>query len=478
MTKQELIQKLNQIEWEDFEVKLASQGVPKSIWETVSAFSNTSGGWIIFGVEEKNKSFNIVGVSNPSKLEQDFLNTLNTDKFNTKIFPKSEIFNFDDKIVLAFYIPISNKKPIYYNSLSNTYIRNGSGDRKATKEEIDTMYRDQSFGTKTSEIIANFSIDDLSMTSLKQYKEYLQTANPTSHYNKLSIDEFLHKVSVLVDKKPTFAGLLFFGKRDSINRYFVDFRIDLFEIPASNISESKTRYTYRLLEQENLWDYYFILFERITMRLDKPFKLDNLGFAKENYPYLEALREALVNMLMHADYFSPIKSRIRVFNDKIEFFNAGSYPKPVEYFLENDISIPRNPILARLFRAVKLAENAGYGFDKMVDGWKYYTDIPIEFKSDLDSSSTIFYLPNSSTYQATDQAIDQATDQATDQAILEFCKEPKTMQEIMHLLNMSHKTYFRKTILNPLLEKNILSLTIPDKPKSPKQKYIITKGKI
>ena len=52
------------------------------------------------------------------------------------------------------------------------------------------------------------------------------------------------------------------------------------------------------------------------------------------------------------------------------------------------------------------------------------------------------------------------------------------MQEIMHLLNMSHKTYFRKTILNPLLEKNILSLTIPDKPKSPKQKYIITKGKI
>jgi predicted HTH transcriptional regulator len=214
LTKQELIQKLNQIEWEDFEVKLASQGVPKSIWETVSAFSNTSGGWIIFGVEEKNKSFNIVGVSNPSKLEQDFLNTLNTDKFNTKIFPKSEIFNFDDKIVLAFYIPISNKKPIYYNSLSNTYIRNGSGDRKATKEEIDTMYRDQSFGTKTSEIIANFSIDDLSMTSLKQYKEYLQTANPTSHYNKLSIDEFLHKVSVLVDKKPTFAGLLFFGKRD------------------------------------------------------------------------------------------------------------------------------------------------------------------------------------------------------------------------------------------------------------------------
>ena len=57
LTKTELIQKLNDIEWEDFEVKLAVGGVPKSVWESISAFSNTSGGWIIFGVEELNKSF-------------------------------------------------------------------------------------------------------------------------------------------------------------------------------------------------------------------------------------------------------------------------------------------------------------------------------------------------------------------------------------------------------------------------------------
>jgi hypothetical protein len=60
-------------------------------------------------------------------------------------------------------------------------------------------------------------------------------------------------------------------------------------------------------------------------------------------------------LFMHADYFSPIKSRIRVFSDKIEFFNAGSYPKPIEYFLHSDTSMPRNPILAKLFRVVKLA---------------------------------------------------------------------------------------------------------------------------
>ncbi len=51
--KEELLARLNDIEWNDFEVKEASGGLPKSMWKTVSAFSNTEGGWIILGVKEK-----------------------------------------------------------------------------------------------------------------------------------------------------------------------------------------------------------------------------------------------------------------------------------------------------------------------------------------------------------------------------------------------------------------------------------------
>ncbi|MDD3859937.1 MAG: ATP-binding protein [Bacteroidales bacterium] len=117
MTKEELIEKHRGIEWEDFEVKAAKSDIPKSICETVSSFSNTSSGWIIFGVEQNGTEFLISGVKNPEKIEQDFINVLRGDKFNVKIVPKCAKFNFSEKLAIAFYIPISTKSPFIMGHL-------------------------------------------------------------------------------------------------------------------------------------------------------------------------------------------------------------------------------------------------------------------------------------------------------------------------------------------------------------------------
>ena len=390
MTKLELIKRLQDIEWEDFEVKETTWALPKNIWDTVSAFSNTAGGWIVLGVKQSGKKFEIVGVSDPEKMEQDFTTTLRSDKFNVKIACTSKKYNFDDKVVLLFYIPISDNKPVYYGSPVNTFIRSASGDQRATKEEVDSMYRDQSFGTLTERSIPNSDMSWIDKNSFVQYREYIQRNNPEHVYNKLSDQEFLSKLRVIVNGNVTFGGLLFLGNNDKIQSVISDFRIDYFEVPGTSYSDASSRYTFRLGEHENLWQYYFAIFNRLARQIDLPFKLQPDGTSTTNYPYLEALREALVNLLQHTEYFSKMKPRIRAFYDRIEFFNPGALPKPLEKLLNEDISLPRNGIIAKLFRVANLSENGGYGFDKMNKGWKTYNDTMPEYVSEIDYFKVAF----------------------------------------------------------------------------------------
>lgn len=391
MTKEELVMKLSDLEWEDFEVKEAKGEVPVSSWETVSAFSNSSGGWLIFGIKQIGQNFEIVKISNPEKVEQDFLNVLRSgQKFNVSINPTCLKYVIEGEIVLGFYIPVSPKKPVYFNTQSNTFIRKGSSDQRATQAEIDAMYRDQTFGTRSSELAIGTSLSDLKEKSIREYRDYMSRFNPGLSYNRMDLDDFLIKMRILdrESKQCTFAGLLFFGLRESVEKFFDDFRVDLLEIPGNSYEDAPSRYTFRLSEDdyENLWEAYFECFKRLRKQVDITFKLSSEGFGEELSPGLLAIREALVNMLMHADYFAPSHPRIRIFNNHIEYYNPGGLPKSLKELKENDLSIPRNPILAKLFRMVKLAENVGYGFDKMDDNWQLYNNTAPEYIIPFDST--------------------------------------------------------------------------------------------
>ena len=323
MTKEELIQKLTSLEWEDFEVKAAKSELPKSVWETVSAFSNTSGGWIVLGVKEEGNDFEIAGVRNAEKLELDFLNTLRGTKFNVFVGTKQEVYQFGDKTVLAFYVPVHKNKPVYYNNQGNTFIRRGSADQRATQEEIDSMLRDRAFGAKTAELAPGTSRESLNNTSLNRYRDYMARFNPNASYNRFDEAEFLEKLRIMENGKCTYAGLLMLGKRDVIEKHFADFRVDLLEVPGSSYSDAKQRYTFRIEEQENLWEYYFECFSQLKQKVDVQFSLTAEGFGQELSPGLESIREALVNMLMHTDYFSPACPRVRIFSTHIEFLQSG-----------------------------------------------------------------------------------------------------------------------------------------------------------
>ena len=372
MTKEELVARLRDIEWDDFEVKAAKSELPKNIWETVSAFSNTSGGWIVLGVKQACKTFEVQGVDNIEKLEQDFLGTLRSGKFNQTIFARPQRYDIAGCSLLALYIPEAEMKPVYFGNPVNTFIRMGSGDQRATEGEIRAMFRDQSFGKKTEETIPASSIEMLNLDSLHNYRFALGETSNLPDLREMDDADFCEKVNITNNGLLTYAGLLMFGKSPFVLRYVPTFCVDYIEIPAPTIQQAEVRYTYRIPEQQNIWDAVQIILRRFRTLVDAPLHIKEDGFATTDESQYLVLREALANMVMHCDHFDSLRSCIRVYTDHIEFMNGGSFPLPVDEILGKVYSKLRNPTIAKLFRYVGIAENAGYGMKKLTS-WETLT---------------------------------------------------------------------------------------------------------
>ena len=394
MTKEELITHLQDIEWDDFEAKQAQNKVPANVWETVSAFSNTSGGWIVFGIRQDGMKFEVQGVTDGEHIESDFLNILRGgQKMSCKIFPDAHKYSIDGKTVLAFHIPSSPDKPVYFGgTVNNTFIRSGSGDRRATNEEIAAMYRDQMFGVKSEQFIEGSSLDDLSMDALHDYRAYLASVKSRQTFETASDEEFCRMTNITdKDGRLSYAGLMMFGKGHRVTAYIPTFCVDYIEIPGNSIQESDLRYTYRIPEQENIWNAYRIISRRLLTIVDVPFKMDSEGRNVGDTSQYVILREALANFLMHADQFNTLRSCIHVYTGRIEFVNGGAIPVSLKEIEGRAYTNPRNPTVARLFRYADIAENVGFGLNTL-RSWKSVTGRKMEIESELTATTVSFEL--------------------------------------------------------------------------------------
>ena len=162
----------------DIECKLAigydgKGGLPKSLWETYSAFANTDGGIIILGAKElKNGTFEARGIENLIQIRADLFNTLNNPaKINKNLLTDQFVreWQVDGKCLLVIAVPRASRKqqPIYLNNnpLNNTYVRQNEGDYKLDDEHVKRMLAEQAHDGRDDEILANFGLDDLAIES-------------------------------------------------------------------------------------------------------------------------------------------------------------------------------------------------------------------------------------------------------------------------------------------------------------------------
>ena len=168
------------------EAKKALGGLPQSIWETYSAFANTLGGILLLGVEEYgDHSLHAVDLPDPDKLIKVFWDTVNNpEKVSVNILTDKHVQKqeVDGKHIVVITVPKAERsdKPVYIgeNPFSGSYRRNGEGDYKCTKEEIQAMLRDASIKTQDMLILENMRLEVLDYDSLHRYRIRMKNYRP------------------------------------------------------------------------------------------------------------------------------------------------------------------------------------------------------------------------------------------------------------------------------------------------------------
>ena len=177
MTEAELLNLLDLGEDQEIEFKSAEGGLPKSIWETVSSFANTEGGYLVLGVQEKHGQWQLAGIKNPEAQRKAFWDSHNdAKKLSTPLCHEDDvqILPVQNKQLLLIRIPQATRiqRPVYINGnpLIGTYKRNFEGDYRCTEVEVRQMLRDAGDEPQDYSILEHFTIDDLDADTLKAYR--------------------------------------------------------------------------------------------------------------------------------------------------------------------------------------------------------------------------------------------------------------------------------------------------------------------
>ena len=389
MDIQELKQLIYQGEKVDIECKKADSSVPKSVYESYSAFANTNGGYIILGVEEdKTKKvpeerFILQGIENPDKQKEDFWNTINGSKVNVNILKDEDVFVVVENgtSFLVIYVPRAdfNMRPVYVgeNPYKGTYKRNNEGDYHATGHEIRGMIRDQSPEGNDNIIIEYYTMDDIDQETFRKYRQIFEIRNDGHVWNSLDDKAFLEKLGgYRKDRKAgveglTLAGLMMFGTgqaiREKFDNVFMDYRNES-EITID--IRWNDRITYDGTWENNLFNFFTKVTPKLTEDLKKPFKLEGIQRIDET-PVHKAVREGLVNMIIHADYLMDAGVlKVIKKKDSFEFTNPGILKLPLEDIYRGGNSKSRNPHMQTMLRMVGFGDNAGSGFPTILNTWK------------------------------------------------------------------------------------------------------------
>jgi len=372
----------------DLECKLAAGrdghgALPEDFWPTYSAFANTEGGVVLLGVREKQGVFTIEGIPNVAKVRKELFDSLNNrQKVSANLLDDSLVREIlvEGRTLLLVEIPRATRKqrPVHLTTnpfAGHTFRRLNDGDRALPDDEVKRMLAEQVEDSRDDRILRGYGFNDLCLETFRAYRQVFANREPAHPWNALEDLEFLRQIGGWRKDRETgesgltVAGLLMFGWMTAIQEEFPNYMLDYQERPEAKIEQRWVdRLTLDGKWSGNLYDFYRRVYLKLTGDLKVPFTLEK-GERKDETPVHVALREALANVLVHADYSDRASVLVVKRPDMFGFRNPGLMRIPPEVAIRGGEHDCRNRTLHKMFRLVGVGEQAGSGVPKIYNGW-------------------------------------------------------------------------------------------------------------
>ncbi len=454
-------------ESQNIEVKTAEKGCPTRLFDTLSSFSNQDeGGVIVFGLDER-EAFAVKGVYDAQDLQKKV--TEQCKQMEPPVRALFTICKVDGKVIVSAEIPgvDISERPVFYKGvgrIKGSYVRVGESDESMSEYEI---YSYEAFRKRIRDDIRAIDNVKLRLLDEKRMETYLDAVK-TERRNlaeNVSQEEILELMGITTDGQPTLAGLMTFSKYPQT--YFPQLCITAVALPGTEmgtIGDDGERFIDNKRITGAIPDMLDEAVEFVRKNSRTKTIIDENGHRSDKTEYpIKAVREAILNALVHRDYSihtENVPIRIEMYRDRMEITNSGGlYGKISIDALGKVHPETRNAALANMLELLKITENR-------------YSGIPTIRKEFLDAGlpAPVFSVIHGEFKVVMKNGYNKES-QSMLESIVEFCDVPRTRAELTAFTGKS-RTYTMTQMVQPLVDSGKLKLTLPEKPKSSKQKFV------
>lgn len=472
-------------ERQNIELKRAAKGTPERLYDTLSSFSNqTGGGIILFGIDEKN-NFALTGVYDAQDLQTQITNqALQMQPVVRPLFTVAEI---DGKTIVSAEISECDlfEKPCFYQGagrMRGAYVRVGDADLPMTEYEI---YSYEVFKRKIQDelrVVERADSEDFSSDTLDEYFIHVKKKKP--NLASQPKEKILKLQGLLDNQKPTVAGMMLLGEYPQA--YFPQLSIIAMVVDGTEIGQLGEQGE-RFIDDQRIEGSIPQMLESAVAFVRRNSRnatiIDETGkrVDRTEYPMM-AVREIILNALVHRDYSihtenSPI--RVILYQDRLEVENPGGlYGRITLDDLGKMAADTRNPFLAGGLEVLLGTENRFSGIPTVMQEMKKAGLPPAVFTNRRGTFKVTLYNQQK---QAEDAAMAVAEAEtpylvaklpASTRKILAYCQQPRSRSEIAAHLQQENPYYVARRYIKPLVEQGMLELTMPESPRSKNQRYV------